>query len=109
MSLLMGYSSRVSPSLPATNAKRLRKGAKRRSNPSIPCRSMDCFAALAMTAPSIRLHIFLRDDLEQRLCLVVDVGLAVLHGGQDHVVILTIGAHQRGEQLGHHRLVGQCL
>ncbi len=31
-------------SLPATNAKRLRKGAKRRSNPELLCRGMDCFA-----------------------------------------------------------------
>jgi hypothetical protein len=38
------------PSLPATNAKRLGKGAKRRSNPYFLCSGMDCFAALAMTA-----------------------------------------------------------
>jgi hypothetical protein len=36
--------------LPATNAKRLRKGAKRRSNPSLlTYGKLDCFAALAMT------------------------------------------------------------
>jgi hypothetical protein len=31
-------------SLPATNAKRLRKGAKRRSNPAFAAVTMDCFA-----------------------------------------------------------------
>jgi hypothetical protein len=36
--------SYVQPSLPATNAKRLCKGAKRRSNPHLLCRQMDCFA-----------------------------------------------------------------
>jgi hypothetical protein len=29
--------------------KRLRKGAKRRSNPYLPCRAVECFASLAMT------------------------------------------------------------
>src|SRR5581483_9184862 len=45
------------------------------------------------------------DDLEQRLRLVVDDGLAVLHRGQDHVVIFAVGAVERGEQLRHQRLV----
>jgi len=36
-------------SLPATNAKRLRKGAKRRINPYRRRGTMDCFASLAMT------------------------------------------------------------
>ena len=38
----------VAPSLPATNAKRLRKGAKRLSNPS-PSGGTNCFASLART------------------------------------------------------------
>src|SRR5206468_2693450 len=37
------------PSLPATNAKRLRKGAKATKQSILPCRTMDCFASLAMT------------------------------------------------------------
>jgi hypothetical protein len=39
------------PSLPTTNAKRLRKGAQRRSNPCslYAASKMDCFASLAMT------------------------------------------------------------
>jgi len=44
----LAMTERVTPSLPATNAKRLRKGAKRRSNPFF-LEAMDCFAALAMT------------------------------------------------------------
>src|SRR2546423_3383547 len=39
------------PSLPATNAKRLRKGAQATKQSIYPlCRAMDCFASLAMTA-----------------------------------------------------------
>jgi hypothetical protein len=40
----------LTPSLPATNAKRLRKGAKATRQSNFPlCRAMDCFASLAMT------------------------------------------------------------
>jgi hypothetical protein len=40
----------ILPSLPAANAKRLRKGAKATKQSICPlCRAMDCFAALAMT------------------------------------------------------------
>src|SRR5262245_1046351 len=49
------------------------------------------------------------DDLEQRLCLIVDLSLAILHRRQDHVMIFAVGALQRSQQLGHQRLVGQRL
>jgi hypothetical protein len=40
----------LTPSLPATNAKRLRKGGKATRQSNFPlCRAMDCFASLAMT------------------------------------------------------------
>ena len=38
------------------------------------------------------------DDFEQRFCLVVDAGLAVLDRGQDHVVIFAVGAPQCRQQ-----------
>ena len=44
-----GSLSLSTPSLPAANAKRLRNGAQRRSNPSFRSGAMDCFASLAMT------------------------------------------------------------
>src|SRR6267378_819158 len=47
--LAMTGRAALTPSLPATNAKRLRKGAQRRSNPFfLFVEAMDCFAALAM-------------------------------------------------------------
>ena len=49
------------------------------------------------------------DDLKQRLCGVVDLGLAVLHGRQDHVVIFAVGAREGAEQLRHQRRIGQRL
>src|SRR5215472_831390 len=45
------------------------------------------------------------DDLEQRLCLLVDDGIAVLHRGENHVMIFAVGAFKRREQLRHQRLV----
>src|ERR1700743_2763271 len=53
-------------SLPATNAKRLRKGATRRSNP-VPAQFMDCFAPPAITIPSF-LYAFGRIISAGRRC-----------------------------------------
>src|SRR4051812_3660603 len=49
------------------------------------------------------------DDLEQRLGLVVDRGYAVLHRGQDHVVVFAVGASQHAQEFRHERLVGERL
>jgi len=39
------------------------------------------------------------DDLQERLCLVVDRCLAVLHRRQNHIVVLAVGARQRTQSL----------
>src|SRR3954463_11565638 len=51
----------------------------------------------------------LGDDLQQRLCLVIDRRDAILHRGKDDVVIFAVGLCQSAEQLRHQHLVGQRL
>src|SRR3981189_381955 len=48
-----------------------------------------------------------RDDLQQRLCCVVDRRLAAGDGGQNDIVIFTVGAGQRAEKLRPPRLFWQ--
>ena len=64
------FNEALTPSLPATNAKRLRKGAKATKQSNFPlCRGMDCFASLAMTvrrASGVSLRRPCRDDPDRR-------------------------------------------
>src|SRR4029078_1726934 len=65
--------SRQNSSFPATNARRLRKGAKRRSNPSFPVLRyglLRCARNDGISTPSIRLHILLGDNRVGRKALV---------------------------------------